>query len=215
MRKEIVKRLDYISQTVEELLVQLSLMQDNFFRAIGEYLDITIVHDFDNYEFSYTLKDTLQDMLYELYQKIDKETNPLSEQNAAEFNAALELVKQDTFIGSCYQIIDVEMPRLVDSLTSEASPVLVFHTAAASNSYFSFPSYTISLDFSWYAPFKAYGDAVLSGFMWLCFLWVLFKNLPGIIAGSAMVFDSSHYDSSSDINTPLLTSGSNDVPRLE
>lgn len=196
MRKEIVKRLDYISQTLEELLIQLDLMLDNFIRAIGEYLDITIVHDFDNYEFSYTLKDTLQDMLYELYQKIDKETNPLSEQNAAEFNAALELVKQDTFIGSCHQIIDVEMPRLADSLTSEASPVLVFHTAPASNSYFSIPSYTISLDFSWYAPFKAYGDSVLSGFLWLCYLWVLFKNLPGIIAGAAMVYDRA------DVNIP-------------
>lgn len=189
MRKEIVKRLDYTNQLLDELLVQLALMQDNFFRAIGEYLDITIVNDFDNYEFSYTLKDTLQDMLYELYQKIDKETNPLSEQNAAEFNAALTNFRDNTFIGSAYELTDTLPDKINNAFTSDSSPVLTFKTAAVKNSFFEIPAREYSIDFSWYAPFKGVGDTVISCFIYLGFLIAFFKRLPEIIHGAGVAHD--------------------------
>lgn len=44
---------------------------------------------------------------------------------------------------------------------------------------------TISIDFSWYTPFKKYGDLVVTGFCYSMFLWRLFIKLPGIISGSA------------------------------
>lgn len=44
---------------------------------------------------------------------------------------------------------------------------------------------TVSLDFSWYAPFKQYGDLVITGFVYAMYLWRLFIKLPAIISGSA------------------------------
>ena len=41
------------------------------------------------------------------------------------------------------------------------------------------------LDFSWYAPYKPNVDALLSGFMWLCFVVTLFRRAPAIIRGGA------------------------------
>ena len=41
------------------------------------------------------------------------------------------------------------------------------------------------IDFSWYAPFKSYGDLIITGFVYAGFLWRLFIKLPGIISGSA------------------------------
>lgn len=48
------------------------------------------------------------------------------------------------------------------------------------------------LDFSWYAPYKSYGDLVMTGFIYLMFIWRLFVNLPNIIhgvSGSTNPFD--------------------------
>lgn len=39
------------------------------------------------------------------------------------------------------------------------------------------------LDMSWYAPYKKPVDVILSGLMWIVFIWNCFKDLPGIING--------------------------------
>lgn len=40
------------------------------------------------------------------------------------------------------------------------------------------------IDLSWYAPYKQYGDVVISAFIYVLFLWRIFINLPGIISGA-------------------------------
>lgn len=45
----------------------------------------------------------------------------------------------------------------------------------------------VILDFSWYAPFKAYGDVVITGFVYALFLWRLFISVPNTIKGNAGV----------------------------
>lgn len=47
----------------------------------------------------------------------------------------------------------------------------------------------IVLDFSWYAPYKAYGDAIMTGFVYCFFLWRLFISVPNIIRGNAGVIN--------------------------
>lgn len=39
------------------------------------------------------------------------------------------------------------------------------------------------MDLSWYAPYKAYGDLVISAFIYVFFLWRIFVSLPSIISG--------------------------------
>lgn len=41
----------------------------------------------------------------------------------------------------------------------------------------------VVFDLSWYAPYKAYGDLVITGFIYLMFIWRLFVSLPNIING--------------------------------
>lgn len=39
------------------------------------------------------------------------------------------------------------------------------------------------IDMRWYAPFKSYGDVILTGFIYAFFLWRLFIRLPSTIHG--------------------------------
>lgn len=39
------------------------------------------------------------------------------------------------------------------------------------------------LDLGWYAQFKQYGDAIITGFVYAFFVWKIFIKLPGIISG--------------------------------
>lgn len=41
----------------------------------------------------------------------------------------------------------------------------------------------VKIDFSWYEPFKNYGDLVITGFAYAFFLWRLFITLPNTISG--------------------------------
>lgn len=41
----------------------------------------------------------------------------------------------------------------------------------------------VQIDFSWYEPFKNYGDVIITGFAYAFFLWRLFITLPSIISG--------------------------------
>lgn len=43
------------------------------------------------------------------------------------------------------------------------------------------------LDLSWYAPHKETVDGILSGILWLSYLFLLIKRAPGIIRGSEMI----------------------------
>lgn len=40
------------------------------------------------------------------------------------------------------------------------------------------------IDLSWYQPFKEYGDLVLTGFIYIMFVWRVFVHLPNIISGT-------------------------------
>lgn len=51
----------------------------------------------------------------------------------------------------------------------------------------------VILDFSWYAPFKAYGDAIITGFVYALFFWRLFISVPNIIKGNAGVVNDVEF----------------------
>lgn len=70
-------------------------------------------------------------------------------------------------------------------------PSITIELGASTTSWF--PGGTVRvLNFSWYTPYKSTVDNILSGFLWLFFVWKLFQKTPGIISGGAM--DSSKLD---------------------
>lgn len=57
---------------------------------------------------------------------------------------------------------------------------------SASESKYSYGSGTVNvLDVSWYTRYKPYGDKIISAFMWIIFIFNVFKQLPGIINGAS------------------------------
>lgn len=45
------------------------------------------------------------------------------------------------------------------------------------------------LDMSWYAPFKPYGDLVITGFVYFGFVWRIFSNLPTILSAGSVAYE--------------------------
>ena len=61
--------------------------------------------------------------------------------------------------------------------------------------------YTI-IDLSFYAPYKTYGDLILTGFIYIFFIWRLFITIPNIIhgAGGAIGSITGYINSMIDID---------------
>lgn len=53
------------------------------------------------------------------------------------------------------------------------------------------------LDMTWYEPYKEYGDAVITMFFYLGFIWHVFTKLASIISG----VDTSYSHAETPINT--------------
>ena len=133
---------------------------------------------------------SFQSVLLDVYQQIDDLSNPLSENNKESFDAAITNFNENTFIGSANELITTFPGELTKALTKDSSPVLQFKTASASNSYFSLPARTFSIDFSWYAPFKGTADTVISAFIYIGFIIAFIKRLPEILHGAGIITDS-------------------------
>lgn len=184
----IISSIDRIS----EYLVDIIFQNNNFHQAMGEYFGFDIIfnpdgEDVENW-FTHSIKSTFKEVLLDVYHTIDNYTNPQSEDNKVAFESAITNVKDNTFIGSAYEVVDTVPNDIKNALTTDSSPVLTFTSAGVKGKYYSLPAKSYSIDFSWYAPFKSVGDTVVSCFMYLGFLVVLWKRLPEIIHGSGVTF---------------------------
>lgn len=133
---------------------------------------------------------TFDEVLLNVHQQIEDKVNPLSPNNSEAFDSSINNIKNNTFIGSANEMVTTFPEQLKSSLSKDSSPVLQFKTVAVKNSYFSLPAKTYSIDFSFWAPFKGTADALISAFMYLGFLIILFKRLPEILHGAGVVRDS-------------------------
>lgn len=178
--------------TVSQYLVDIIFQNNNFHQAMGEYFGFDIIFnpDGDDVEnwFTHSIKSTFKEVLLDVYHTIDNYTNPQSEDNKVAFEAALTNVKDNTFIGSAYEVVDTVPNDIKNALITDSSPVLTFTSAGVKGKYYSLPAKSYSIYFSWYAPFKSVGDTVVSCFMYLGFLVALWKRLPEIIHGSGVTF---------------------------
>ena len=78
------------------------------------------------------------------------------------FNFLKELFNRIVYTG--------EPPKVSVSLSTTAGSV-------------KFNQDAVILDMSWYEPYKVYGDAIISGFLWLGFGWNIYKRTPSILNG--------------------------------
>lgn len=50
-----------------------------------------------------------------------------------------------------------------------------------------------ALDMSWFQRYKADTDRILGGFLWVAYLWLLFRRLPDILGGAGLVVAEGQY----------------------
>ena len=68
------------------------------------------------------------------------------------------------------------------------APSISLDLSAAQSVYgFDYGGEVQALDLSWYTPYKQDVDRLISGFMWLFFLWSVYRHAPGIISGVGLM----------------------------
>lgn len=83
----------------------------------------------------------------------------------------------DSIIGTANILFD-----FFKTQTFNTPPKLDINLKTA-NSKYDYGSSALALDMSWYTPYKPSVDIILSGFLWVVFIWNTFKDLAGIISG--------------------------------
>lgn len=72
--------------------------------------------------------------------------------------------------------------------SSSAAPSIAIDFGQAQSVYgYNYGGSMQVLDLSWYTQYKPTVDVILSGFLWILFLWGIFKHAPSIISGGDVV----------------------------
>lgn len=164
----------------------------NFQSAIGSFLDIDFTIDWDNIlqgsfgNFSYKLSSTLHNLLLDVHDEITNQVNPLSKDNKPSFDATIETLKSETFIGNAYDFIDTG--NIIVNSISSASPNahLYVNTLPANFVGISIPSKTIDIDLSWYGAYRQEAFVILRAFMIIGWCLMIFRRIPAILSGAPM-----------------------------
>lgn len=77
-------------------------------------------------------------------------------------------------------------------MTADSAPPVIYIHLEDAEGQFRYGGTEKALDMSWYQPYKEDVDNILSGFMWLSFLWLVFKRASAIIQGGEMISEYSH-----------------------
>ena len=77
--------------------------------------------------------------------------------------------------------------QLLSVSNPPGAPSIKINLGAAQSYYgFRYGGEMEMLDLSWYTPYKQTVDNLVGGFLWLVFLWGVFKNAPNIVAGAGI-----------------------------
>lgn len=78
---------------------------------------------------------------------------------------------------------------LIDGLRGVSTePPVIYIDLSANRGPYDLGGEVPFLDLRWYAEYKPTVDAIISAFLWACFIWRIFLKLPGIISGAAGTF---------------------------
>lgn len=83
------------------------------------------------------------------------------------------------FITDIYRFVDSVVTAVTKS--GKEPPSFTVHLGNAPSV---FGLENVTIDFSWYQPYKPYGDAVLSAIFIICYAWNSFMHLPSMLSGA-------------------------------
>lgn len=157
---------------------------------------------FQTKSFDVVLKDTL----LEVQKEIDNQVNPLSDDNKEQFNANIDKLKSDTAYGSALELKD-GVQTFYNNFAS-ASPTATLDVKLLPVTFYgaSIPTKTITIDFSWFAPYRDTTLSLWRFFLWVAYLFIIFKRFPDIISGAGMVTDTTTNGNMTDGSESILHS---------
>lgn len=158
--KDLFKILDYLNPFSENFILKSVL------DFLGDIL--SFLNPFDENFFGKKIIDLLGDLLKALF--IPKEESISNISNSVKSKFA--------FIDTINAFVNTFGNDLGETGVSPT-----FTLGLSATKYTNQQDYVI-LDMSWYAPFKEYGDLIITSFCYAFFLWRLFIKLPSIINGS-------------------------------
>ena len=98
----------------------------------------------------------------------------------------LAIIGKFAFVWTIVEIGREFFAQIAANASGSPPNITVNLGAARSANGFNYGGEVVALDLSWYAEYKPTVDAIVGGFLWLLFLWALFKKAPGIISGASM-----------------------------
>lgn len=151
--------LDYLNPFSENFIL---LKIWNFFTTLISY-----INPFSENFFAYKLIELLKDALNFLFVPSEERINGITNTIKAKFEF-VDSIK--TSVNSVKDILNNlgNAPKITLNLKATK------YTEAQN---------TVVFDLSWYSPYKTYGDLVITGFVYLMFIWRLLVTLPNIING--------------------------------
>ena len=158
---------EYYQQAMNE--VQQNNM--NIFEKVGAIFNL--LNPFSEDFFVYKLIELLGDLLQGLFVPSEERITALTNTVSSKFG----------FIDTIKNSIN-SLQTILSGLNS--SPKL--ESSNIESKYYS--GKLVIVDMSWYSPFKPYGDLVITGFVYLFFLWRIFVHVPNIIHGAGGDFSS-------------------------
>lgn len=212
--------LSYISSNVSSIRDSLQAFMENFNEfftffqmflvdyfppsAFAEEIDISVYNGWHN--FFEAFKDmSLHDYIMNIHKEIENQVNPLSEDNAADFNAAIDTLKNDTVIGDLNAVSDAGNQILNSLGSANPTATLSFNTLPGEICGISIPSYSIDVDFSWYGAYREQAHRIMSAFMWISWVVLMWRRLPAIINGAPMDIFNQRDDIPDTITTEHIT----------
>lgn len=131
------------------------------------------------------------EVLLEVHNKIQDEVNPLSDNNKDDFNANIDKLKSDTVYGSALELKD-GMQNFYTNI-SGASPTASLNVNLLPVKFYgaSVPAKTIKIDFSWFAPYRDTALSLWRFFLWVGYIFLVFKRFPDILSGAGLITDIS------------------------
>ena len=79
-------------------------------------------------------------------------------------------------------------PTAMRSSSTTGPPELIIHLGDANSHYgFEYGGDEYAMDLSWYDEYKPTVDSIVGGFLWLLYLYGVFKHLPEILSGVGMM----------------------------
>ena len=82
------------------------------------------------------------------------------------------------------------LAELRSRLDSGSPPRVSVNLASAGGS-IDWGDEVVVMDMSWYAPYKPMFDNIISGCLWLCFGWAIYKRIPDILSGVGLTVENA------------------------